>query len=229
MTVGDLSDRLQKICPFPLEIKIHENRSMYAQAHLRKNQTVCLSLHRLFLYSSTPVLQALIQFALYQDLSAKIIIRKMAHLYFTKIEPPAPNFKLANAKGHFFDLQNIFDHVNSQFFEGKIQVPITWFKAPRYRCFHRVTFGSFDRTIPLIRINQLLDQTEVPLPFVEYIVYHEMLHVECEAIVDKRGHLRVHTPEFRRREALHPYFKVAKKMQKEMIQSFKTGNFHGWT
>ena len=110
------------------------------------------------------------------------------------------------------------------FLPKKIKVPIAWFETPNYRSFRRITFGSFDRTIPLIRINRLLDCSEVPLQFVEFIVYHEMLHTVCEAKVDARGRLWVHTPEFRRREALYPHYAFAKKWEKQSLNFFKKLN-----
>lgn len=221
MTFVELCDSLQALCPYPLRVSLHENRAAYATVKKIKNRTIDLSIHRLFLYSSTPVLQALVRFALYRDIHAKAVIRQMAHLYFTRIEPPIPDFSLSNAQGNYFDLQVIYDQLNKTFFGEKVKVPIAWFARPHYRLFRRITFGSFDRTIPLIRINRILDCSEVSLLFVEFIVYHEMLHTVCEAKVDVRGRLWVHTPEFRRREALHPHYAFAKKWEKQSIKFFK--------
>jgi hypothetical protein len=221
MTFIELCNRLQALCPCPLRVKIHENRSAFATVQRIKDCTIDLSIHRLFLYSSTPVLQALIRFALHRDIRSKAVIRQMAHLYFTRIEPPIPDFGLSNAQGKFVDLQVIYDQLNKSFFDCAINVPVAWFEKPCYRIFRRITFGSYDRTIPLIRINRILDRCEVPLLFVEFIVYHEMLHTVCEARVDVRGRLWVHTPEFHRREALHPHYAFAKKWEKQSLKFFK--------
>jgi len=220
MTFPELCDRLQALCHRPLRIQIHENRFAYVSVQPSKSGAVVLSIHRLFLYSSTPVLQALIHFALHRDLRSKAMIRQMAHLYFTRIQPPSPDFGKSNAQGKHIDLQVFYDQLNRSFFDGKIQVPVAWFDPPRYRTFRKITFGSYDRTIPLIRINRILDSSEVPLPFVEFIVYHEMLHTVCEARVDGRGRLWVHTPEFHRREALHPHYAFAKKWGKQSLKFF---------
>jgi hypothetical protein len=221
MTFVELCSRLQALCPYSLSVRIHDNRSTYASVKRIGCRTIDLSIHRLFLYSSTPVLEALIRFALHKDSRAKAMIRQMAHLYFTQIEPPAPNPALSDPQGKNVDLQVIYDQLNKSLFGSEIQVPIAWFDTPRYRTWRRITFGSFDRTIPLIRINRLLDCCEVPLLFVEFIVYHEMLHAVCETRVDLVGRLWVHTPEFRRREALHPHYALAKKWEKQSLKFFK--------
>ncbi|MBF8263460.1 MAG: hypothetical protein HW387_1125 [Parachlamydiales bacterium] len=221
MTPDELCERLQAICPRPIRIQIHENRSTYAAARREKDGTIRLMIHRLFLYSSTPVLQALIRFALSRDNQAKATIRQMALLYFTKIEPPAPDLGLSDAQGRVIDLQVIYDQANRNFFEGKIGVPIAWFNPPPYRRYRHITYGSYDRTRPLIRINRLLDSSEIPLPFVEFIVYHEMLHVVCASKIDGRGRISVHTAEFRQREAKHPHYALAKDWGKKGLKFFK--------
>ncbi len=221
MTFVELCERLQALCSYPLRVTIHENHSAYARVQKINGRTIDLSIHKLFLYSSTPVLQALIRFALHKDFRAKAVIRQMAHLYFTRIQPPIPDPSLSNPQGKNVNLQVMYDQLNQLYFNGEIKVPITWFDTPRYRTFRRITFGSFDRTIPLIRLNRLLDRCEAPLQFVEFIVYHEMLHTVCEARVDLRGRIWVHTPEFRRREALYSHYAFAKRWEKQSLNFFK--------
>jgi hypothetical protein len=50
-------------------------------------------------------------------------------------------------------------------------------------------------------MNPLLDRRTVPRFFVEFIVYHEMLHADI-GVETRNGRRRVHTWEFRRRERL---------------------------
>ena len=109
MTFVELCDRLQALSPYPLRVRLHENRSSYATVQKKKGRIIDLSIHRLFLYSSTPVLHALIRFALHRDIRAKAMIRQMAHLYFTRIEPPVPDPGLSNTLGKEVDLQVIYD------------------------------------------------------------------------------------------------------------------------
>ncbi len=219
MTFDELHARLSQLTEHPIELKIIDG-STYASA-TRSAKGLRLSVHRLFLHAPTPVLEALIRFAIRPDRECRAIIRQMAHLFFTSIEPPPSNPSLANPKGDNFDLQEIYDRVNAEYFEGKIAVPIAWFPAPRYRRFRHITFGMYDRTVPLIRINRILDKSRVPLSFVEFIVYHEMLHAVCKSHLDRRGRLFVHTAEFRRLEKQHKYYCFAKEWEKGCLQFFR--------
>lgn len=224
MTPGELHARLQALSKHPIELKIIDG-STYASATKSAAGSLRLSVHRLFLHAPTPVLEALIRFATKPNRECRAVIRQMAHLFFTTIEPPLSDLSLSNPKGVFLDLQELYDRTNAEYFEGKIDVPIAWFPAPRYRRYRHITFGMYDRTVPLIRINRILDQCAVPLPFVEFIVYHEMLHAVCKSLLDKRGRLFVHTAEFRRREKEHKYYPFAKEWEKNCLKFFRS--LHG--
>lgn len=221
---NEFCERLQALSPIPLQVRWHENRSLFVKA-TRKRNHLELSLHRLFTYSSTPVLQAIIRFATSRETRSRTILRQMAQLYFTEIQPPEPNWQLMDPEGEHRDLKAIYDLQNQLYFQNQIAVPIAWFKVPHYSHFRHITFGVFDYSLPLIRINGLLDRPEVPLPFVEFIVYHEMLHAACPAKVDMRRRWRVHTQEFRRREALHAHYLFSKQWQKNARQILKSRNY----
>ncbi len=224
MTPAELQTRLQSLSGRPIELKI-VNGSTYASAGKSSKGTISLSVHRLFLHAPTPVLEALIRFATHADRESRATIRQMAHLFFTNIEPPCANDAFSNPQGTCIDLQEIYDRVNVEYFEGKIAVPIAWFSTPRYRKFNHITFGMYDRTLPQIRINRILDRSAVPRPFVEFIVYHEMLHAVCKSLLDRRGRLCVHTAEFRKREKEHKYYPFAKEWEKTCLKFFR--GLHG--
>jgi hypothetical protein len=70
-------------------------------------------------------------------------------------------------------------------------------------------------------MNPILDHEKVPLFFLEFVVYHEMLHAVCEPLIDSRGRTWVHTREFRAREKLHPFFASAKAWEKQSLTVLK--------
>ena len=50
-----------------------------------------------------------------------------------------------------------------------------------------LTFGSYDPVLALIRIHPVLDRRDVPLYFLESVVYHEMLHHHLGGVPDRAG------------------------------------------
>lgn len=181
-----------------------------------------MRVHRLFYDAPTPVLEALIRFALKRDRKASVIIKQMAHLHFSKevIEGEA-----LETEGAVYDLQEIFDRWNQVL---KIKnVSIGWSPRTRKSKFRSITFGSYDKHCRQIRMNPLLDDKQVPLYFVEFIVYHEMLHAVCTSKMDAQGRYLVHTKEFREREKQFPQFEAAKEWEKTSLTFFKKRKSHG--
>ena len=78
----------------------------------------------------------------------------------------------------------------------------------------------------MIRINPLLDQSWVPLWFLRYILYHEMLHSVVPDEPLGRGRRRVHTEEFNRRERQFRSYARARKWEEEnlKLQELKAAN-----
>ncbi len=218
---SDTMRRLQNLAPMPLNIVWHENKTTYLSIR-KERRCLHMRVHRLFYNAPTPVLEALIRFALKRDRRAGVIIKQMAHLHFSKevIEPDP-----LESEGVVYDLQEIFDRWQPIL---KVEnVAIGWSTRSRKSRFRYMTFGCYDKHCRQIRINPLLDDKQVPLYFVEFIVYHEMLHAVCPSKMDAQGRCLVHTKEFREREKQFPQFEAAKKWEKTSLTFFKMRKSHG--
>ena len=75
-----------------------------------------------------------------------------------------------------FDLKEIFDRLNAQYFDNKIRADVGWGRDSKKKNRSAFRFGSYDRAKKLIRIHPRLNQEFVPFPVVELTVYHEMCH-----------------------------------------------------
>ena len=208
--------KLQALCPMPLQIVWHENRSTYLTVWKKRN-CLHLRIHRLFYDAPTPVLEALVRYALKRsDAAARAIVKQMAHLHFSQTHmPPEPLSPI----GSTYHLQEIFDRINQSLTLS--DVSIGWSNRTHNGKFRSITFGTYDKHGRQIRINRLLDDASVPLYFIEFIVYHEMLHAVCPSKMDTSGRCSVHTAEFRKRERQFPRYKEAKEWEKTSLMFFK--------
>jgi len=113
--------------------------------------------------------------------------------------------RIETAQGHTYDLEAVFDELNSRFFHGLLAQPqMTW-----SRDCSRNRLGHYDPAHNAIVISRVFDQPRVPRCAVEYIVYHEMLHLKHP--VKLRGSRRcVHSPEFQAEEEMFPHLERAK-------------------
>ena len=119
--------------------------------------------------------------------------------------------KIASAQGHVYHLEEIFDELNQRFFYGLLARPrMTWSQTHSRR-----SLGHFDPAHNAIVISRIFDHPKVPRCAVEYIVYHEMLHLKHP--VKLRGSRRcVHGAEFQAEEKLFPQLDVAKAFLKTL-------------
>ena len=69
----------------------------------------------------------------------------------------------------------------------------------------------------LVRIHPVLDRPEVPLFFLESVVYHEMLHHHLGGVPDRGGRTVYHTRAFRQAEARYPLLREALAWEKENL------------
>ena len=95
-----------------------------------------------------------------------------------------------------------------------------WGRRRRHRPKDHFVFGTIQEEDRVIRINPLLDQPFVPLSFLKYILYHEMLHSVVPDEKLSNGRRRVHTEQFNRREQRFPGYRKARRWEEENLAKF---------
>lgn len=92
-------------------------------------------------------------------------IEKIRHLRGRKQAGPAA--------GKVYDLNDLFERLNVRYFHGLLGQPrLGWSRSPS-----RTALGHFDPAHNTIVISRFLDRREVPRIVVEFVLYHEMLHL----------------------------------------------------
>jgi hypothetical protein len=118
---------------------------------------------------------------------------------------------ISEPQGRCYDLVELFEDVNFRFFGGLMSRPdLGW-----TRRVSRTTLGHYDPSHHAIVLSSILDRPNVPRVAVEYVMFHEMLHLRYP--VEHRGSRRcVHTPEFKAAEKEFPRLKEAKEALKHL-------------
>ena len=119
--------------------------------------------------------------------------------------------RLDSAQGRSYDLEAVFEDLNARFFHGLLARPqMTW-----SRDHARNSLGHYDPAHNAIVVSRIFDHPRVPRSAVEYIVFHEMLHLKHP--VRLRGSRRcVHSAEFQAEEKLFPQLEEAKQFLKRL-------------
>ena len=107
-------------------------------------------------------------------------------------------------EGRYFHLEEIFDSLNLRFFGGLLGRPdLTWSEHSAKR-----SLGHYDAAHNTIVVSRVFDRPSSPRYALEYLLYHEMLHLKHP--VRMRGLRRcVHSREFKAEEAQFPQLSAA--------------------
>jgi hypothetical protein len=118
---------------------------------------------------------------------------------------------VSGPQGEYHNLETIFQDLNIHYFDGLLAQPLLgWSRRPA-----RCTLGHFDPSHNAIILSRILDTNRTPRLALEYVLYHEMLHLRFP--VEAKGARRtVHTREFRAAEQRFEGLKAAKELLKKL-------------
>ena len=197
-----LERRLELAFHGPVALHINDNVRSIVTLRRRHGQ-LRARVHHMFLDAPHGVQDALIRYIVWDDREASGLIGQYIAANHHRIRASRPPIHPLRTRGEVHDLFAIFRRVNERYFGNTHDALVSWGKAGPKRTGNKerssIKLGSYSAVERLIRVHPILDRPWVPRYFVEYIVYHEMLH---HVIPASRGAGRamLHPPEFRKRE-----------------------------
>ncbi len=214
---AELARTLSAYLARPVRLHVTDNRSTMLSYRRLRDQLV-LRLHHMFLDAPAEVIRAVGDYAGRGARGAGLLIDAFVRSHSAAIrvgEGSHPGVRLSG-RGRVYDLKAIFERLNHRFFGGAIDARIGWGRAGPSRRRRTIRMGVYDHLARTIRVHPALDRAEVPAFFVEYIVFHEMLH---QAIPGRDTGTRKqhHGPEFRAREQRYPDYERALAWEKENL------------
>jgi hypothetical protein len=226
-----LAQALQSRSQLPVVLTITDNRRTMLSVR-RGPALIEVRLHHMFVQGDSELWAGLADYLFSQDRSAAQCIARFVAQHREQIRrvPKGTAAALAArtpgrvarpAAGVHHDLDEIFHSVNARYFDGAVDAQIAWARAARgsatgeLRAAHRpstvrrsIKLGSYNSRDRMIRVHPALDAAFVPRFFVEYIVYHEMLHQVVPPEVQD-GRREMHCARFKARELLFEDYRAA--------------------
>jgi hypothetical protein len=119
--------------------------------------------------------------------------------------------RVDSPQGDAYDLDQMFDDLNFRYFFGLMAKPVLGWSPNA----SRTMLGHYDPPHNAIVLSRILDRNQVPRVAVEYVLFHEMLHLRHP--VEHTGSRRcVHTREFKASEKQFEHLREAKALLRKL-------------
>ncbi len=214
-----LERRIGAHLPGRLALAVTDNR--YTMISVKREKGLYrLRLHHMFLEAEAEVVRALGRYVGDNDRDSSDLLGQYIDVHQHRIRRARRSRTQAvtlETRGEIHHLGDIYDGLNASYFEGVIEARITWgIRTGKRRRRNSIKMGSYSVEDRLIRIHPSLDREFVPRFFVEWIVYHEMLHQKHDIPV-VGGRRQFHTPAFLEEEAAYEHYHRARRWERDNL------------
>jgi len=213
-TTSSLYKQLVLLVDDSVRLSITDNRHNMITVNQR-NGTLEVRLHRMFLFADAHTLTHLARFITRRDRRASRVLDDfIAHHRFLITRPRRP--LTLRAKGAHYDLGASLERLKRHYGIRTSDVKITWGRATAYENVRMMALGSYSYEQRIIRVHPVLDDPRVPGYFLDWVVYHELLHHLLP--VEKSGRKRrLHDSRFKRLEHQFPMYREAREWEKKQL------------
>jgi hypothetical protein len=209
-----------------LSLTLTDNRYTMISVRRENRDGRCFKvrLHSMFVDANPAITRALARYIVHNDRDSSRLLGEYidANQHRVRSRSRRAGATRLITRGRYHDLQEIYDDLNRRYFGGTIDARITWGQRggrPRRR--NSIKMGSYSVEDRLVRIHRSLDRAFVPRFFVEWIVYHEMLH-QVHEIKVVNGRRLFHSREFLRDEARFEHYAEARRWERIHLDALLT-------
>ncbi len=200
---------------FRVLLTVHDNRSTMVSFR-RQPPLLRLRVHHMFLEAPDGVVRAIADYSARGRRAAGQVLDDYIAARQERISSQPKQPAALVARGRCFDLEAIFARLNAAWFQEGIRARIGWGRNTGRRRRKSIRLGVYDHKSREIRVHPALDRPDVPLFFVEFIVFHEMLHQLFPSDRDTGRHVH-HPRAFRDRERAFPRYQAAIAWEKQHL------------
>jgi len=195
-----LERRLTARVARPVSLSITDNQHAIV-SHRSSSGVVSARVHHMFLDAPSAVVDALARyFHRDADADASAVLGAFIDQNSARLARRSPSELRLETRGKQHDLLAIFARLRDTYFDGAHDALVGWGRRttkPGHKR-HTIKLGSYSGHDRLIRIHPALDRRWVPRYFVEYVMFHEMLHHVMPHTTG--GRRKLHPAEFLERE-----------------------------
>jgi hypothetical protein len=204
---------------------IHVQFRRYANANARirlENGSLDVRMADTFAVAPEPVIEALAEILLSKlfrrpvpagsnDRYRRYLNRRDVRHNLELVRQVRGRKQVGQPQGECYNLEEMFDELNFRYFHGLMARPtLGW--SPHAS---RTMLGHYDPSHNAIVLSRILDRPQAPRLAVEYVLFHEMLHL-CHPVEHNGARRCVHTRAFKDAEKQFERFGEAKALLRKL-------------
>ncbi|GAB4186363.1 MAG: hypothetical protein Tsb0015_04100 [Simkaniaceae bacterium] len=217
LSTDQVADIFRKKLKKEVHLVLNDNRYQLVRIMSVEAKKIRISLHRLFLHAGETLISKIAQKLMDQN---PVKNAKIALLF--ENPPKRKTNKAYISDGEFYRLDQIYQKINKEYFDQKVDLAITWFGSVKRKAKWHRTLGYYDGENKVIKIHRLLDDPFFPPFYLDFIVYHEMLHHVYPPYYSKDGRYMTHHKTFKQQEKKFRQYQLAINWEKKNLNSFFT-------
>lgn len=215
-----LQDELARRSGLPVRVFLTNNRRRMVSARRMAGGAVAVRLQRIFLDSGTDVLDDIADLITGRK-TARAALRRFIDERFRDVPDlprprRAPKPERSDSAHH--DIGGYAEKLNTAYLGGRSTALVLWGRRSTKRSRRSIRFACYDPARNMIIMNRKLDAPDVPGYFVEYILFHEMLHEVLGIGSRADGRRDIHGSLFKLMESTYPDFDKARRYEKELCK-----------
>jgi hypothetical protein len=203
-----------------LRLSVTDNvRTMVSLRRDKLREQIEARVHHMFLHAPPEIWTALGEYLFSGERESASSIARYIEQHRQSIRRPPLRPIALSTRGRHHDLLALCSAINERYFAGRVSVNVTWARSQTGRPNsgrRSIKLGSYTSRDRLIRVHPALDAAFVPRYFVEYIIYHEMLHHVLPPKL-QNGRRELHGPAFVARERQFEDYQAALQWERENL------------
>jgi hypothetical protein len=205
-----LTEYFHKKTGMGIHLSITDNATSMISVR-KKKKNIFIRMHWIFLNANDLLLEEISKFIKKEKGKTPLINQYVKNnIHHIKSRPKKKT--ILRSQGGHHDLKKIYEELNKKYFKEKVIARIGWSrKSPRSS--KERTLGSYSKETNTILINPILDRRYVPKYYIQFVVYHEMLHCDIGEDVSKKRR-SIHSKEFKERECMFEHYEKAVSWEK---------------
>lgn len=219
----ELQEELERRTGGSILLFLNDNRRRMISVWRRGVDVLEVRLQRAFLAAPPEVLDELAKMVAGEP-ADRAVLRTFVAEYFQDGDTHVPvprtprtSSSRSGDRGCHHDIAQYARELNALYLNGRSTARVQWGRRGQKRSTRSIRFACYDLSRNLVIMNRKLDSPDIPRYFVEFVLFHEMLH-EVLGIGEKAdGRRDIHGRVFKLMETTYPDYDKALRFEKDLL------------